>query len=408
MKQFGLLISCSLAVVLAAQAIAASENNSVPRPKRPNSTSRVKQPPPPPITYSELLTDVQQLDLKNAKVSPALFVDSVRQRCIGFAGTLEQFQELKAAGAPDELLALIPRVPAPPPPPKPPVAGILTVNCRPVDCKVLVDGRDRGKTTNGIMQVSGLRPEETWIEVRQDGYQSRTDHLVLEADKPTLVKFELEVAPVVAERAGVDLFWHLLRGFHAGGSALRSGSLSAGGVMTFTSKTGQTVQRDVLVEIGLPESVRVITLNSGHKRQCTASYKVAAKSVDFACEARKTPDEALKPEIEEAASLLASYYPLIVIDRILASKVQLIGTAVGSSAPVLLRAVGDVDSWQFGLNKDSYLPDWIGYTGPDKITWTAEFANYQNQSVFPQKVVIHDHANKHRSEFIFNRVELKR
>src|SRR5690242_16128104 len=133
MKQIGLVISCGLAVVVAAQAIAAAENVPVPRTKRPNSVSRVKQPAPPRITYSELLTDLKQLDLKNAKVSPALFIDSVRKRCIGFAGTVEQVQELKAAGAPDELLSLIPRVPPAPPPPQPSVAGALTIECRPAD-----------------------------------------------------------------------------------------------------------------------------------------------------------------------------------------------------------------------------------------------------------------------------------
>ncbi len=213
----------------------------------------------------------------------------------------------------------------------------------------------------------------------------------------------------MTERAGTELLLHLLRNFGVSGAALGSNSFVASGVLSLTGKAGEVVQRDVLVEIGLPDLIRVVTLNGARKRQCSATYKLSAKAVEFGCEARKSSDEALKHELERCTLMLARYYPSIVLDYLLASKVQLSGPAPGTLAsPVLLRAVTSEGTWQFGLNKDSYRPDWIAFTGPDNLTWTVDYAGYQDHFVFPHKIVIHDPANKNKTEFSFNRIDAKR
>ncbi len=163
MKHLVYMISCSVAVMVSVMPATATET-AQPKFKRGIAAAKQRQPAPPPIGYDELLTIIRDADLKNSIVSPVGIIQSIRQRCIGFAGTPDQIQVLRDAGAPDELLSLIPKTAPPTEPPKPRASGVLTVNCNPSDCNVWVNGRDRGKAANGVFQISGLRPEETWLK----------------------------------------------------------------------------------------------------------------------------------------------------------------------------------------------------------------------------------------------------
>jgi hypothetical protein len=358
------------------------------------------KPKLPPLQFSELLEAVESFK----GFAPERLIDAVRQRCIGFAGTPEQIEKLKGLGASEELLVLIPKVPPPPPPPPPVFAGALSVTCNQPECTILVNGQDRGRTTRGMLEIKGLRPEDTYIEVRREGYLGSVQKLTLQPDKPASIALNLVRDPRLSQRAGVELFMKMLHrlGGLTGGS--RSGVLAAKGQMRVMSKAGKILEKPVLVEVGLPDSFRLVTLNSSNKRQCHATYRPATGKIEFLCENRKSPDSALQPELEQAVRMLAGHYPTVLVDTLLAGKSEFQGPDSGATdGPVLLRVNGNNEVYQFQLGKD-LLPEWIGHTGADNVTWTAEFAAYENRFTFPTRIGVRNADKTVTADFSFSAV----
>jgi len=147
---------------------------------------------------------------------------------------------------------------------------------------------------------------------------------------------------------------------------------------------------------------------NGNKRQCTASFKPGAEKAEFVCQGKNSPDEKLRAELERAVQVIAMQYPPAVLDTLLTGGVEFTGPASGASVrPALLRATTNSGAYQFQIGNDN-MPEWIGYSGPDKNTWTVEFASYIESFSFPMKMVVRDSMNTSNTQFAFNSVDARK
>jgi hypothetical protein len=258
-----------------------------------------------------------------------------------------------------------------------------------------------------LFEVNHLPPGDTYVEARRDGYVSRLEKLTLAPDKPANITFSLTPDPHLSQRAGTELFMKMIRKFGGVTGGSRSSSLTAAGQMVIAAARAQKIERPVLVEVALPETFKVMTMN-GKKRQCVATYRPASQNTEFMCENKKSPDAELKPQLERAVRMLASHYPPLVADSLLAGQFEFRGPDSGATeAPVLLRAGAKNETYQFHLGKE-FLPDWIGHTGTDNVTWTIEFASYEYPSFFPRKVSIRNPDKTSITDFVFDSVAARK
>jgi hypothetical protein len=100
-------------------------------------------------------------------------VEYVQKRGVRFGGDQQILEMLKALGASDELLKLIPAPPPlpPPPPPLPKVSGPLTIACQPSKCEVIVNDHYYGVTEDGPRVIKDIPAGMASIQVRSDGFE---------------------------------------------------------------------------------------------------------------------------------------------------------------------------------------------------------------------------------------------
>jgi hypothetical protein len=249
MKPFLLSVLCggvfaALPIVLTAQHIA--EN------KLPSTHSKKNDDPflsGLPFTFDQTLKLVgdSPIPLRRRK-------EAIQARGIDFAGTAEELDKLKAAGATADMLELIKSKmkvavaanshvavskPAP--------TGGMALNCGPNECDVSLDGKSIGSTLGGKLEVAKLAPGNWVVDFNKDGYIGRQNTVTVEADKIAAVSAVLEPNRATQETYGATLFKNMIQAI-GGDDAVRAlASVQAVGSTTIWTRDGSSVRWTLLV-----------------------------------------------------------------------------------------------------------------------------------------------------------------
>jgi len=163
----------------------------------------------PPLT----LDQVRRL-LQEDAIPARRRKEAIQNRGVGFSLSPEVIDKLKAAGATEDILELIENkarpaavATAPAPPPKPREAlGNLTITCEPAECDVTVNGKPRGSSQGGVMELGSIPAGKWAVDVSKEGYISRQSVVTIEADKSARISSVLEATPATQEAFGATLF----------------------------------------------------------------------------------------------------------------------------------------------------------------------------------------------------------
>jgi hypothetical protein len=203
----------------------------------------------PPLT----LDQVRRL-LQEDAIPPRRRKEAIQSRGVGFAISPETMDKLKAAGATDEILQLIqnkahPAVAVsttPAPAPKPQELGGLAVTCDPAECQVSLNGKARGSSQGGVMELAGIAAGRWVVDVSKDGYLSRQNMVTVEADKTARITTVLEPTAATEEALGAALFQKVVEALGGESGLKQLASVQATGSTTI-ARDGNSVRWTLLM-----------------------------------------------------------------------------------------------------------------------------------------------------------------
>jgi len=203
----------------------------------------------PPLT----LDQVRRL-LQEDAIPPRRRKEAIQSRGVAFAISPETMDKLKAAGATDEILQLIQNkahpadaVSASAPAPKPhEELGGLAVTCDPAECQVSLNGRARGSSQNGVIELAGIATGRWVVDVSKDGYVSRQNMVTVEADKTARITTVLEPTAATEEALGAALFQKVVEALGGESGLKQLGSVEATGSTTI-ARDGNSVRWTLLM-----------------------------------------------------------------------------------------------------------------------------------------------------------------
>jgi len=231
-------------------AAAASMAFEIPQPaygeQKPTSPKKNSDPflNGPPLTFDQ----VRRL-LQEDAIPPRRRKEAIQNRGIGFAISPETLEKLKAAGATGEILELLENkarpavaVSAPAIAPKPrEELGSLTVTCDPAECEVSLNGKPRGSSQGGIMELAGMAAGRWVVDVSKDGYVSRQSVVTVEAEKTARIATVLDPSSATQEALGAGLFQKVVGALGGEAGLKELASVQATGSTTI-ARDGNTVR----------------------------------------------------------------------------------------------------------------------------------------------------------------------
>lgn len=206
----------------------------------------------PPLT----LEQVQRL-LRQDAIPLRRRKEAIENRGVSFTMSRETIEKLKTAGATEDILDLIestihphpavaavPASSAPATPPAP--RGALTISCEPAECDVSLNGTARGSSDRGVMELAGITPGKWVVDISKDGFVSRQNEVIIEANKTASISAVLEATRTTQESIGAELLQKVVDalGGEAGLKALAT--VQATGSTTI-SREGNSVRWTVLM-----------------------------------------------------------------------------------------------------------------------------------------------------------------
>jgi hypothetical protein len=214
-----------VAVLCMSAALSAQKNSPVVGMPATASAIKKKSDPfvnGPPFTFDQVLRLMRQnaIPVRRRK-------DAIEHRGIAFTLGSERIEKLKAAGASEEILAVIKSkaesatasataLPASPvvlvtPPPKRPPEGKLAIRCEPGECEIRLNDAPRGSTHSGLIEVAELAAGQWTIGFKKQGYLDREAVVTVEPERTVSISEVLTPNRATQEAFGSELFQKVLR-----------------------------------------------------------------------------------------------------------------------------------------------------------------------------------------------------
>jgi hypothetical protein len=190
-------------------------------------------------------------------VHPDRLSKAIQNRGLSFEATPENLESLKKAGASDKLIDLI-RHRAPPKQvvsvaPTPAPSGNLVLKCSPAECTISIDGRPRGSTKRGTLEIKGLRQKEVVVDFEKDGYIGQQKTIAIIDGKDVSGAAELEATEATKEQFGADLLSMTIQALGGDAGLKDLASLSASGAAVVWNKDGQRSDWTLNTLLKLPD-----------------------------------------------------------------------------------------------------------------------------------------------------------
>jgi hypothetical protein len=303
----------------------------------------------PPFTLDDILKRVGVIADKRLSTA-------IERRGISFSPTPDDYDKLKQAGAAGEIIDAIqakappppPPKPAPKPPPPPPPAGALTLTCAPADCEVVINGKSRGRTIEGRLDVNGLPPGPAVIDFRRDGFEGQQFTLTLRSGAPATSSATLKPTPALQAQVGKMLLNRVLERLGGTVAFQQASVVSASGNTSLWQAGGQRTDWQVSARLRLP-AMALLEI-SGAKQKWWTSLDGADSKSDGT---KKMEGGPVALEMEKLVRLYRDYQPALLIPRIAKMSVTAPAASPGPNGRWLLKAAGPDESYLLTLDKDA-------------------------------------------------------
>ena len=179
--------------------------------------------------------------------------DAIQARGVDFAGTPDELDKLKAAGATEDMLELIrsktkqPAVATVHAAPKPSPTGGMSLNCSPNECDVSLNGKSIGATLGGKLEVSKLTPGKWVVDFTKEGYIGHQNTIAVEPDKVATLTTVLEPNRATLEAYGSALFKKMIQAVGGDDGLQALSSVQAVGSTTIWTRDGASVRWTLLL-----------------------------------------------------------------------------------------------------------------------------------------------------------------
>ncbi|HUA85479.1 MAG TPA: hypothetical protein VMB85_16565 [Bryobacteraceae bacterium] len=266
----------------------------------------------PPFSLDDLLQRVGVIADRRLRVA-------VLRRGVNFSPTPQDYDRLKKAGASAELISTI-AVKAPPPPPKPapppkptppPTAGPLTLECLPAECTVSINGKPRGTTSRGSIEIRGLPPSQVTIEFAKDGFDAQQLSLTLHAGVAAMRGVTLKPDAATLAQAGKDLLAKMIARLGGAQALQQSRLVSGAGSASLWQSGGQRTEWRMISRLKLP-SLALIEINGAGLKWWTSLAGSDSKA-DGSKQMRGGP---VAVEMEKLVRLYRDYQPAMLVETL--------------------------------------------------------------------------------------------
>jgi hypothetical protein len=355
-----------------------------------------------PFTFDQLLRLIRENVISQRRQKEA-----IQNRGLDFSLSPDDVDKLKAAGASDEMLALISErakpQPVKPPPPKPrPKQGGLLITCAPAECEVTIGGAPKGPTSGGVMRISGLPLGSTVVDFSKPGYVGFQSALTVEADKITPVTATLEPDRATKEALGAELFKSVIQAL-GGAQAVRAAlSMQAEGSLTTWTPDGKSTRWTIFVRNNPDRGL--LQLKGGG----SVFHEVAYLGSKFTTSKSLKGDDAR--ELPTDFGWLRDYRLPTLIARLSTPKFKMLSNSASKIAgqDLVLTAEGSTETISVSLDND-LRPAQVRFgTATGLGAGIVTYSDYTKQGAayHPQSMQIKPDATPHGIEVHFDKLEL--
>jgi|SRR5579871_1474505 len=176
--------------------------------------------------------------------------EAIQSRGVDFTWSEKIHDQLKSAGASEELVEAIKgkaRMAPIPIPKAPPAVGGLTLACAPAECEVSVNGTVRGYTAQGVMELAGVPAGNAVIDFRKAGFMSKQYVIAVGEGKTASVSALLDPGRETQYAYGKDLLAKMIAALGGEEVAQQMASVQATGSITLWGAGGASVRWGLLL-----------------------------------------------------------------------------------------------------------------------------------------------------------------
>ena len=306
----------------------------------------------PPFSFNDILTRIGVIADKRLSTA-------IEHRGVSFAPTDDDYDKLRHAGASGEILNAIqskapppPPAPRPAPKPEPPApAGPLTLSCVPADCDIVINGKPRGRTVNGKLDLTGLPPGQVVVDFQREGFVGQQVSLTLRSGVPASSSAILKPTPATQAQVGKNLFNRVVQQFGGADAFTQASVLTAAGNASLWQAGGQRTDWQISSKLRLPDMALLEI--SGAKEKWWTSLNGAESKADGT---RRMAGGPVALEMEKLARLYRDYQPAVLMARI--AKMNLGALPMpGPAGRFHLNASGPDGTYILTIEKDGTLDD---------------------------------------------------
>jgi hypothetical protein len=308
------------------------------------------QAPGAPLTFHDLEKAI-------GAIYEARLVDLIRQRGLAAPLSAGELEKLKAAGASAAVIeAIRARTPAASPTPAAPApapAGPLALSCAPAECEILINGKSRGKTASGVLEVRGLPVGEVVVDFRREDYMSEQVIVGLKAGLAASKRVTLHPSPAALMKLGEQLFQKAVARLGGDTMFADQGTLTAAGEASLWQPGGQKSDWQVKAHLKAPSRMAYLEIVSQRQRWWS-SLKDDNLKQDGSGQLRAGT---LPAEMDKLIRLFYSYQPAMLLAEIRESKMKLQASDLqpDTNGNFVLKAASDTRSYELTLKPEGTI-----------------------------------------------------
>ena len=199
----------------------------------------------PPFTLEQTLKLAAQdaIPLRRRK-------EAIQSRGVDFAWSDKVLEQLRAAGAGEELVEAVKakaKMPPIPAPKAPPAVGGLSLTCAPAECEISVNGTVRGYTSQGVMEMAGVPVGNVVVDFRKSGYAARQSMVAIAEGKIANARAVLDPDRETQVGYGKELLAKMVTALGGEEVAQQMASVQATGSITLWGAAGASVRWGLLM-----------------------------------------------------------------------------------------------------------------------------------------------------------------
>lgn len=346
-------------------------------------------------------------------IPPPRLKEAVSRRGISFAPTPADYDRLKQAGAAPDLIQLIaskaPATPKTNPTKTVPTVvptGSIALRCSP-DCEVNVNGKSRGRSTRGTLELTGIPAGDAVIDIKKDGFEGQ--QLTVRLREGAHESRTVTLVPTLAmqQQFGKQLLTMMIEKMGGNAAVAEESNLTADGNASIWPAGGEQTDWKISAKLKLP-AMAFLEI-SGAKIKWSTSMNGG--------DVRSNGDKKLKGspvalEMEKLIRLYREYQPAALITRMQSDKMKPVATSAefDSTGHAAFKAVAEAETYRITLNQQG-LPIRVSYESASGLGSGLEvvYSDYAaiGKAQYPKSMAIkYAGQAQHGIELHFNEVNL--